>query len=274
MFVRARAGPGPLVRTAPSRSVSASRRIGWSVSRPGKSFAGPWISGPCRSRRLTRGLDTDEQGRSLYLGYVIEAEGLRCIIAGTAWPTTGCRVAWPRSLRRALPADQRSGPARGVREHVGGRGSPHSRPRSISSFPSLRHVYLQHGPVSEFRDRGRRLPRGVAPACASLRRALGDRTVSVTLGIDIGTSGPRRSAIDERGRSSPRPRPSIHASTRGPAWSEQDRDSGGRDGVNREAGPRLPGASSPRISRGRSQRTDAPARFFFDADGQVIPPPP
>jgi xylulokinase len=55
-----------------------------------------------------------------------------------------------------------------------------------------------------------------------MRRALGDHRVSVTLGIDIGTSGTKTLAIDERGTilaSASAEYPSSHPR---PGWSEQD----------------------------------------------------
>src|SRR5437868_4911451 len=55
-----------------------------------------------------------------------------------------------------------------------------------------------------------------------MRRALGGQTVSVTLGIDIGTSGTKTLAIDERGAilaSASAEYPCDHPK---PGWSEQD----------------------------------------------------
>ena len=54
-------------------------------------------------------------------------------------------------------------------------------------------------PVEAFASEARRLPAGVAAADPPLRGALGGRAVSVTLGIDIGTSGTKTLAIDETG---------------------------------------------------------------------------
>ena len=42
-------------------------------------------------------------------------------------------------------------------------------------------------------------PRGLSRGILSVRRALGDHAVSITLGIDIGTSGTKTLAIDEKG---------------------------------------------------------------------------
>src|SRR6185312_5065533 len=86
-------------------------------------------------------------------------------------------------------------------EHVGGRGRRPGGPdpAPIRRPASLRHVYLQHRPRRGVRLGGPPAPAGSRAPDPPLRGAMGDRTVSVTLGIDIGTSGTKTLAIDERG---------------------------------------------------------------------------
>ncbi len=77
-------------------------------------------------------------------------------------------------------------------------------------------------PVEAFAAEARRLPAGVEPRILPLRRALGDHAVSITLGIDIGTSGTKTLAIDETGTilaSASAEYPCDHPR---PGWSEQD----------------------------------------------------
>ena len=69
------------------------------------------------------GLDTDEAGRHLYLGYVIESEGLRLYDSGDSLAYEGLagHLGPDRFDILFLPINGRD-PARGARQHVGGRG--------------------------------------------------------------------------------------------------------------------------------------------------------
>src|SRR4029079_15300412 len=84
------------------------------------------------------------------------------------------------------------------------------------------YVYVQHGAGIDVRGR-------VAPAASrgraqgpAVRRAVGDRRVSITWGIDIGTSGTKTLAIDESGRILASATAEYPCSHPRPGWSEQD----------------------------------------------------
>ena len=125
------------------------------------------------------------------------------IIAATAWRTTG----WPSWLGADrfdvlfLPINGRD-PARGVPGNMSAAEAVDLAardPAAVRRAASLRHVYLQYGPRRGVRVRGPPAPRGGRGPGPPVRGALGDHAVSVTLGIDIGTSGTKTLAIDERG---------------------------------------------------------------------------
>src|SRR4029079_12889793 len=86
------------------------------------------------------------------------------------------------------------------------------------------YVYVQHGAGIDVRGR-------VAPAASrgraqgpAVRRAVGDRRVSITWGIDIGTSGTKTLAIDERGSILASASAEYPCSHPRPGWSEQHPD--------------------------------------------------
>ena len=91
-----------------------------------------------------------------------------------------------------------------------------------------------------------------------MRRALGDHAVSITLGIDIGTSGTKTLAIDEKGAilaSASAEYPCDHPR---PGWSEQDPGPVvAGDQADGSAGNDLGPVSAGRRDRGRSERPDA-----------------
>ncbi len=203
------ASPGAAVDRARGRSSSTPRASGSAArsdrrDRRGRDSA---RSAGFRVRAIPsahEGLDTDADGRHLYLGFVIEVEGLRLYHSGdsVALRRPG-RPARCRAVRRPVPADQRPRPAREASRGTcrrprrstwrpeSGRGS--SCRITTTCSPSTR------SPSGEFEAEARRLPAGVEAAGPAVRRALGDRAVSVTLGIDIGTSGTKTLAIDEPG---------------------------------------------------------------------------
>ena len=174
------------------------------------------------------GLDTDQNGRHLYLGFVIEAEGRRLYHSGDS-------LAYPGLVERLgtdpfdvlfLPINGRD-PARGVPGNMTAAEAVDLaaavRPRFV-----VPHHYdmftFNTVSVEEFAAEARRLPAGVRAAHSVVRRALGDHAVSITLGIDIGTSGTKTIAIDEKGTilaSASAEYPCDHPR---PGWSEQDPD--------------------------------------------------
>ena len=173
-----------------------------------------------------RGTRHRPQGRHLYLGFVIEAEGLRLYHSGDSLAYEGL-AGWlgpdPFDVL-FLPINGRD-PARGVAGNMSA-----AEAVALAAAVRPRFVVPHHYdmftfntvPVDGVRGRGRRLPAGVGAAGAPLRRALGDPPVSVTLGIDIGTSGTKTIAIDERGTilaSASAEYPCDHPR---PGWSEQD----------------------------------------------------
>ena len=76
--------------------------------------------------------------------------------------------------------------------------------------------------VEVFETEARRLPASSRASHLAMRRALGDQEVSVTLGIDIGTSGTKTLAIDERGTILASASAEYPCSHPNPGWSEQD----------------------------------------------------
>ena len=148
-------------------------------------------------------LDRDEQGRHLYLGYVIETEGLRLYHSGDSLAYDGlAERAGAGAVRRALPADQRPRPGAGrAGQHDGGRGRG---PGGARSGPgSSCRITTICSPSIRFRSRRSRprpagCRRGSSPGscdAASAGRSRRERHA----GDRIGTSGTKTLAIDERG---------------------------------------------------------------------------
>ena len=76
--------------------------------------------------------------------------------------------------------------------------------------------------VEVFEAEARRLPAAVEPRILPCGERLGDQEVSVTLGIDIGTSGTKTLAIDDRGTILASASAEYPCSHPNPGWSEQD----------------------------------------------------
>ncbi len=127
-------------------------------------------------------------------------------------------------------------------------------------------------PVERVRSRGAPAARGGRAAHPVVRRALGDHAVSITLGIDIGTSGTKTLAIDEKGTilaSASAEYPCDHPR---PGWSEQDPDLWWE--ATRQTVQQV-------MTSGRFQRGDVVGvglsgqmhgSVFLDAAGEVIRP--
>ena len=127
-------------------------------------------------------------------------------------------------------------------------------------------------PVEEFRGRGAPAPRRGRAADLAVRRALGDHAVSVTLGIDIGTSGTKTLAIDEKGTilaSASAEYPCDHPR---PGWSEQDPELWWE--ATRSDGPAGPGLGPVPAGRcgGIGLSGQMHGSVFLDAAGKVIRP--
>ena len=113
------------------------------------------------------GLDTDLNGRHLYLGFVIECEGLRLYHSGDS-------LAYPDLVERLrgdpfdvlfLPINGRD-PARGVAGNMTAAEAVDLAARckaEVRRAASLRHVHFQHSASSFVCDRRLRLPAGVEP---------------------------------------------------------------------------------------------------------------
>jgi L-ascorbate metabolism protein UlaG (beta-lactamase superfamily) len=113
------------------------------------------------------GLDTDGQGRHLYLGYVIEADGLRLYHSGDS-------MAYDRLADHLgpgpfdaffLPINGRD-PARGVAGNMSAADAVDLASRCRPRFLVPHHYDMftfNTVPVSHFEDEARRLPEGVVP---------------------------------------------------------------------------------------------------------------
>ena len=134
---------------------------------------------------------------------MIEAEGLRLYHSGDSLAYDGLaeRLGPEPFDVLFLPINGRD-PARGVPGNMSAAEAvdlaTEVRPRFV-----VPHHYdmftFNTVPVAAFEAEARRLPPGRRAPGLAVRRALGDHAVSVTLGIDIGTSGTKTLAIDERG---------------------------------------------------------------------------
>ena len=170
------ASPGAVARAArvdrrPRRATGSAAQNGcWASMRAIRWNAPAFGSTPFPSAH--EGLDTDHNGRHLYLGFVIEAEGRRLYHSGDSLAYPGLvGAAGDRPVRRPLSADQWSRPGAGrAGEHDGGRGrrSGHRRSARGSScliiticLPSIQY------PSSVFAAEARRLPAGVEPRILS-----------------------------------------------------------------------------------------------------------
>ena len=114
-------------------------------------------------------------------------------------------------------------------------------------------------PVDDVRGRGAPAARGGRAADPAVRRALGDHAVSITLGIDIGTSGTKTLAIDETGTilaSASAEYPCDHPR---PGWSEQDPELWWEATAKTiRPGPGLgPSSSATDVAGSRPERPDA-----------------
>ena len=179
-----------------------------------------------------------------------------CIIVATAWRMTG----WPSSLgqsRSTCCSCRSTAETRraACREHDGRRGGRPGGARSVRGL-SCRIITtclrLIRFPLTCSKPRPAGCRRGSSRE-SCVRRALGDHAVSITLGIDIGTSGTKTLAIDERGTilasasaeyPCDHPQPGLVRAGPGPLV--------GGDGKTRAAGP-----GSRQVPAGRRRRASA-----------------
>ena len=170
------------------------------------------------------GLDTDAAGHHLYLGFVIEAEGLRLYHSGDSLAYAGLAEqlgGGPFDVL-FLPINGRD-PARGVPGNMSAAEAVDLAARVRPRFVVPHHYDMftfNTVPSRCSRPRPAGCPPGSSPG-SCVRGALGDHAVSITLGIDIGTSGTKTLAIDERGTilaSASAEYPCDHPR---PGWSEQ-----------------------------------------------------
>src|SRR5208337_5018052 len=205
-------------------------------------------------------------------------QGSDCIIVETAWRMTGWPWSWDRrteAVRHALPVDQRPGPGAGrAGEHDGGRGGGPRRagPSALPGTPPLRHVYLQHRRRRGIRGRGPPAAGGSRAPDPAMRRALGDQQVSVTLGIDIGTSGTKTLAIDERGTILASASAEYPCSHPHPGWSEQDPELWWDATVQTLQAVLAAGAFTPADVKGIGLSGQMHGSVLLDETGSVIRP--
>ncbi len=216
--------PAPLLDHAVGLGIPATRLVGLVADEP-FSIPGATI-GPLPSAH--EGLDTDESGRHLYLGFVIEIGGLRFYHSGDSLAYDGLAGRFRgscidvmflpingRDSARVVPGNMSASEAVQLARLV--------RPRFV--VPHHYNMFTFNTvPVADFeREAGSLAPAECAsPESARVRRALGGSSMSVTLGIDIGTSGTKTLAIDETGKilgSATAEYPCDHPR---PGWSEQD----------------------------------------------------
>ena len=257
--------PGPARRPArrPRRRADASSAPGFRVRAIPSAHEG------LDTRRTAAGI--------LYLGFVIESEGLRLYHSGDTMAVRRAgRAARGRAVRRAVPADQRPRPRAGrPGQHVGGRGRrPGREVRPAVRRPaSLRHVHIQHGSGRRLRGRGepaaggdrRRGSCGAASAGRSRRehhaghrrRHVGDQD-----------AGDRRDGDDPRlgvGR--------VPVRAPRPGWSEQDPELWWDATVETVCdGAGAGEASSPPTSPGSASAARCTARSSSMPTGEVIRP--
>ena len=174
-----------------------------------------------------------------------------------------------------LPINGRD-PARGVAgEHDGGRGRrPGERRRAAVRRPSsLRHVYVQHGARGES-SRPRRVGSGPGSllgffGAANVGRSSGERNPG-DRHRDVRDQDARHRR--DAGRSSPRPRPSIPATTPGPAGRSKTPSSGGRRPAETVRGVLAKGDVKPADVAGVGLSGQMHGSVFLDGDGRVIRP--
>ena len=222
------------------------------------------------------GLDTDAEGRHLYLGYVIESEGLRLYHSGDSLAYDGLAT-WlgpdPFDVL-FLPINGRD-PARGVPGNMSA-----AEAVTLAALVRPRFLVPHHYdmftfntvPVAQFEAEARNLPGGGELPGPPLRRALGDHTVSVTLGIDVGTSGTKTIAIDEGGTilaSASAEYPCDHPR---PGWSEQEPELWWRATAATVRQILDGGRVRPGDIAGIGLSGQMHGSVFLDADGRVIRP--
>ena len=240
------ASPGARARAArvaprPRRAAGPARRAADRDRRRAIAWSGPG-SGCARCPRPTSGSTAMPTGVIFTWGTSSSARASGCIIAGTAWRTRDS----PSELGTEpfdvlfLPINGRD-PARGVPGNMTAAEAVDLAtrgPAAVRRAASLRYVHFQYGSRRGFRGRGPPAAAGGRAANLAMRRALGDHAVSVTLGIDIGTSGTKTLAIDERGTILASASAEYPCSHPRPGWSEQDPAAlVGRDGRDRSGGP-------------------------------------
>jgi L-ascorbate 6-phosphate lactonase len=113
------------------------------------------------------GLDTDDQGRHLYLGYIIESEGIRLYHSGDSLAYAGLteRLGPDRFDVMFLPINGRD-PARGVPGNMTAAEAVDLAARVGPRFVVPHHYDMftfNTVPVGEFAIEARRLPDGVVP---------------------------------------------------------------------------------------------------------------
>ena len=105
-----------------------------------------------------------------------------------------------------------------------------------------------------------------------MRRALGDQEVSVTLGIDIGTSGTKTLAIDERGTILASASAEYPCSHPNPGWSEQDPELWWDATIKTLRSVLAAGTFAPADVKGIGLSGQMHGSVFLDQAGAVIRP--
>ena len=105
-----------------------------------------------------------------------------------------------------------------------------------------------------------------------MRQALGDQEVNVTLGIDIGTSGTKTLAIDERGTILASASAEYPCSHPHPGWSEQDPELWWDATVQTLQAVLAAGAFTPADVKGIGLSGQMHGSVFLDETGSVIRP--
>jgi L-ascorbate metabolism protein UlaG (beta-lactamase superfamily) len=121
----------------------------------------------CALPSAHEGLDTDEAGHHLYLGYVVESEGLRLYHSGDSLAYDGLadRLAGDRVDVLFLPINGRD-PARGVPGNMSAAEAIDLAARVRPRFVVPHHYDMftfNTVPVATFAAEARRLPEGVSP---------------------------------------------------------------------------------------------------------------
>ncbi len=171
------------------------------------------------------GLDTDEQGRHLFLGYIIESEGMRLYHSGDSLAYAGLaeQLGPDRFDVLFLPINGRD-PARGVPGNMTADEAVDLAAQVGPRFVVPHHYDMftfNTVPVDVFANEASPAACRSCASDPSMRGTVGDQPMSITLGIDVGTSGTKTIAIDETGTilaSATAEYPCDHPR---PGWSEQ-----------------------------------------------------